>query len=104
MAEHQAATLGDVPEGEVREFTVGGREIVLCNVEGEIYALQGMCTHEDLPLDGGEVDGTELVCNWHGASFDVCTGRPIGLPATEPLQTFPARVDGDGRIYVTMPD
>ena len=104
MAEHHVATLNDVPEGEAREFTVAGREIVLCNVEGEIYALQGMCTHEDLPLDGGEVDGTELVCNWHGATFDVCTGRATGLPATEALRTFEARVDGDGGIFVTVPD
>jgi 3-phenylpropionate/trans-cinnamate dioxygenase ferredoxin subunit len=103
MPEYDAAALGDVPEGEAREFNVGGREIVLCNVEGEIYALQGMCTHEDLPLDGGEVDGTTLVCNWHGATYDVCTGRATGLPATEPLQTFETRVDGD-RIFVTVPD
>jgi 3-phenylpropionate/trans-cinnamate dioxygenase ferredoxin subunit len=101
MPEYDAASLGDVPEGEAREFNVGGREIVLCNVEGEIYALQGMCTHEELPLDGGEVDGTELICNWHGASFDVCTGRATGLPATEPLQTFETRVDG-GRIFVII--
>lgn len=104
MAEHQAAVLTAVPEGEAREFTVAGREIVLCNVEGEIYALQGMCTHEELPLDGGEVDGTELVCNWHGATFDVCTGRATGLPATAALQTFETRVDGEGRIFVTIPD
>lgn len=103
MPEYDAAPLSQVPEGEVREFTIGGREIVLCNVEGEIYALQGMCTHEDLPLDGGEVDGTELICNWHGATYDVCTGRATSLPATEPLQTFETRVDG-GRVFVMIPD
>lgn len=103
MPEYDAAATGDVPEGEAREFHLGGREIVLCNVEGEFYALQGMCTHEELPLDGGEVDGTTLFCNWHGASFDVCTGRATGLPATEPLQTYETRVDG-GRIFVTVPD
>lgn len=103
MPEIQAALLTDVPEGEAREFAVAGREIVLCNVEGEIYALQGMCTHEELPLDGGEVDGTELVCNWHGATFDVCTGRATGLPATKALETFATRVDDEGRIFVALP-
>ena len=102
MAEYDAAALSDVPEGEAREFNVAGIDIVLCNVEGEIYALQGMCTHEDLPLDGGEVDGNTLVCNWHGAEYDVCTGRATGLPATEPLQTYETRVDGD-RVFVTVP-
>ena len=103
MPEYEVATIGDIPEAEAREYTIGGREIVLCNVEGEIYALQGMCSHEDLPLDGGEVDGTELMCNWHGATYDVCTGRATGLPATEPLQTFETRVD-DGRVFVTIPE
>ena len=88
---------------EVRAFTVAGREIVLCDVDGEIYALDGICTHEELPLDGGEVDGTTLVCNWHGATYDVCTGRATGLPAVAPLQTFDTRVDDDGRIFVTLP-
>ena len=103
MPEYEVAPIGDIPEAEAREYTIGGREIVLCNVEGEIYALQGMCSHEELPLDGGEVDGNTLVCNWHGATYDVCTGRATGLPATEPLQTYETRVD-DGRVFVTVPD
>ena len=103
MPEYDVAPLSDVPEDEAREYTVGGREIVLCNVEGEIYALQGMCSHEELPLDGGEVDGSTLICNWHGATYDICTGRATGLPATEPLQVYETRVD-DGRVFVTIPD
>lgn len=104
MPEYEAYRLTAVPEGEARGVTVAGREIVLCNVDGEIYALDGICTHEELPLDGGEVDGTTLVCNWHGATYDVCTGRATGLPAVAPLQTFETRVDDDGRIFVTLPD
>ncbi|HWK90534.1 MAG TPA: non-heme iron oxygenase ferredoxin subunit [Longimicrobium sp.] len=103
MPEYEAARISAVPEGEARGFTVGGREIVLCNVEGEIYALQGMCSHEALPLDGGEVEDGVLTCDWHGASFDVCTGRVLGLPATSPLRTYDTRVD-DGRVFVTLPD
>ena len=104
MAEHEVTRVTAVPEGAARGFTVAGEEIVLCNVDGEIYALQGICTHEELPLDGGEVDGNTLICNWHGATYDVCTGRATGLPATEPLQSFDTRVDDDGLIYVSMPD
>jgi 3-phenylpropionate/trans-cinnamate dioxygenase ferredoxin subunit len=103
MPEIEVAGVGDVPEGEAREFTVAGREIVLCRVEGEIYALQGMCTHEELPLDGGELEDGTLTCDWHGATFDVCTGRATGLPATVGLQTFETRVDGQGRVFVMMP-
>ena len=104
MAEFEVTRVSAVPEGEARGFTVGGREIVLCNVEGEIYALQGICTHEELPLDGGEVEDGVLTCEWHGAQFDACTGAVRGLPATQPLQTFETRVDGEGRVFVTFAD
>ncbi|MEX2572092.1 MAG: Rieske 2Fe-2S domain-containing protein [Gemmatimonadota bacterium] len=89
---------------EARAFTVAGREIVLCDVEGEIYALDGICTHEDLPLDGGEVEDGILECPWHGARYEVGSGRVRALPATRPLVTFPVRVDADGGVFVTLPD
>ena len=104
MPEYQAGTLSEVPEGEAREHRMAGIEIVLCMVEGQVYALQGFCTHEELPLEGGEVDGRTLVCNWHGATFDVCTGQVTGLPATEPLRVFETRIDDEGRVWVNIPD
>ena len=55
---------------EARAFIVGGREIVLCDVDGEVYALDGICTQEDLPLDGGENDDGVLECPWLGADYD----------------------------------
>jgi nitrite reductase/ring-hydroxylating ferredoxin subunit len=78
VAEHRVARASAVPAGEARGFSVAGTEIVLCRVDDEIYALQGMCTHQELPLDGGEVEGGVLTCEWHGATFDVCTGRVLG--------------------------
>lgn len=104
MAEHEVTSTTAVPENEARGFTVAGREIVLCRVEDEIYAFQGMCTHEDLPLDGGEVEDGVLTCEWHGARFDACSGAAKGLPATQALQAYATRVDADGRVFVTLPD
>ena len=101
MREIDVAALTAVPEGEAREFELEGEAIVLCNVDGEIYALQGMCTHEDLPLDGGEVEDGVLTCEWHGAEFDVCTGTARTLPATRGLRTYETNVK-DGRIYVIL--
>lgn len=103
LREIDIAALSAVPEGEARGFEVEGEEIVLCNVDGEIYALQGMCTHEDLPLDGGEVEDGVLTCEWHGAAFDVCSGAARTLPATRALRTFETRVEG-GRIHVVLPE
>jgi nitrite reductase/ring-hydroxylating ferredoxin subunit len=103
MAEVEVTTIKAVREGEARGFVAAGREIVLCSVEGEIYALDGICTHEAYPLDGGEVDGTTLTCEWHGATFDVCTGRATGLPATRALKVYATRVDDEGRVFVDIP-
>jgi 3-phenylpropionate/trans-cinnamate dioxygenase ferredoxin subunit len=94
------ATRSAIPPDEARGFKVEGREIVLCDVDGEIYALEGMCSHEELPLDGGEVEDGVLTCEWHGASFDICSGHPRTLPATRSLRTYETRVDDEGRIFV----
>jgi 3-phenylpropionate/trans-cinnamate dioxygenase ferredoxin component len=102
MPEYEVTRITAVPEGEARGFTVAREEIVLCNVDGEIYALQGMCSHEELPLDGGEIEDGVLTCEWHGATFDVCTGAVLCPPASRPLKMYVTRVDDDGRIFVTM--
>ena len=102
MPEYEVAPIGDIPEAEAREYMIGGREIVLCNVEGEIYALQGMCSHEELPLDGGEVEDGVLTCEWHGAQFDVRTGAVCSPPASIPLRAYDTRVDDEGRVFVTI--
>jgi nitrite reductase/ring-hydroxylating ferredoxin subunit len=102
--EVKVARRSAVSDTEARGFQVAGREIVLCDVEGEIYALDGICTHEELPLDGGEVEDGVLECPWHGARYDVCTGSVRALPAVRPLRTFPVRVDEAGDVYVTLDD
>lgn len=99
--EVRVAALTAVREGEARGFDVEGEEVVLCSVDGEIYALQGMCTHQALPLDGGEVADGTLTCEWHGASFDVCTGTARTLPATRRLRTFETVVR-DGAVFIRL--
>jgi len=100
--EYRVTNREEVSAEEAHAFTVAGREIVLCDVDGEIYALDGICTHEDLPLDGGEVDDGILECPWHGARYEVSTGRVRALPATRPLRTYEVRVDEAGDVYVTI--
>ena len=100
--EHLVTQRSNISDTEARAFTVAGRELVLCDVDGEIYALDGICTHEDLPLDGGEIDDGILECPWHGATYEVCTGRVRGLPAITPLRTFPVRVDDEGNVFVDI--
>ena len=104
MSEHDVAPLSALSEGEARAFQVNGEEIVLCRVNGEVCALHGICTHEDLPLDGGSIEDGVLTCPWHGARYDVRTGRVLALPAIRPLRVYRSRVDEDGRVRVEMGD
>ena len=74
---------------------VDGVPVLLCNVGGELYAVEDVCTHDGGALDAGELDGTRVMCPRHGAFFDVTTGRALTLPAVIPLPTYAVHVDGD---------
>lgn len=102
--EFRVADRSEVSSTEARTFRAGDREVILCDVDGEVYALDAICTHEDLPLEGGEIDDGRLECPWHGAVYEICTGEVRALPATRPLEVFPVRVDADGGVFVTVVD
>lgn len=97
----RVAALGDVPPGQLLAVEVGGEKICLANVEGEIYAIQDNCTHRDFPLSNGTLEDTELECSWHGARFDLQTGRALCLPAIKPAKTYEVKVDA-GEIYLAV--
>lgn len=97
----RVATLDEVPPGKLLGVEVNGRRVCLANVEGEVYAFQDNCTHKDFPLSAGELDEHRLECAWHGARFDVRTGRAVALPAIKPVKTFEVKVEGEA-IYVTV--
>ncbi|HEX2091807.1 MAG TPA: non-heme iron oxygenase ferredoxin subunit [Longimicrobiaceae bacterium] len=104
MAFVRAASLEEVPEGEVVGVEAGGARLCLARVEGEVYAFQDRCSHREFPLSSGELDSEEctITCEWHGARFDIRTGEPQCLPATRPIPVYACRVDG-GEIYVDVP-
>jgi 3-phenylpropionate/trans-cinnamate dioxygenase ferredoxin subunit len=95
------ASLQDVAPGTTRRVVGTGVEILLCNVDGQIYAIEDVCTHDGAALDQGELAGKCVVCPRHGASFDVTTGVALTLPAVLPVQTYPTRVEGDS-IFVEI--
>ncbi len=96
------AHVGDIKNGQVKQFTVDGHRIVLANVEGTYFATQDLCTHDGGPLGEGEVFDHEIECPRHGARFDLRTGEVVALPAMFPIKTFPVRVEGDN-IQVAFP-
>jgi 3-phenylpropionate/trans-cinnamate dioxygenase ferredoxin component len=95
VAKHKVAKVSEIASGTTRRVLVDSVEILLCNVDGTIYAIEDVCTHDGGPLDQGELEGEHVVCPRHGATFDVRTGDALTLPAVLPLMTFEVSVEGD---------
>ena len=93
----------ELPPGTMKLVVAGALSLGVYNVDGELYALEDRCSHDDGPLVEGEWEPEEavVVCPRHGATFDIRTGRPLTLPAYEPVETFPVRVE-DGVVKVTV--
>jgi 3-phenylpropionate/trans-cinnamate dioxygenase ferredoxin subunit len=92
--------LDELPPGEMRLVEVEGRKIGVFHAEdGELYAIEDRCSHDDGPLAEGEFDAAACTveCPRHGSLFDLRSGRPKTLPAFQPVETFDARVE-DGEV------
>lgn len=96
-----AAKLAEVPQGKMKIVEVGGVPVALCNVDGKIYAIEDVCTHDDGPIGDGRLEGFEAECPRHGARFDVRTGAVTRMPAVVPVRSFPVKVEGDS-IFVEV--
>jgi nitrite reductase/ring-hydroxylating ferredoxin subunit len=88
------ATIDEIPPGRAKLVEVGGNEIALFNIAGAFHAIDNSCTHVGGPLCEGEINGVEVTCPWHGAVFDLSTGRALGPPAFEAVSRYEVRVEG----------
>lgn len=96
----RACRLHEVPPGSVRQLDTLP-PIALFNVEGDIHAIDDVCTHAFAVLSEGHFDGTSVECPLHMSSFDVRTGEPKCFPATEPVRKHRVEVvDGDVMVYI----
>lgn len=86
----------------LRRVEVNGVPICLARLaSGEIFAISDLCSHEDIELSDGELDGEDVECPEHGSRFNVRTGEVSGLPAEKPVDTYPVTVE-DGHIFVEL--
>jgi 3-phenylpropionate/trans-cinnamate dioxygenase ferredoxin subunit len=92
----------EIPVGQVISAEVDGTPIALVYADdGAVYAIRDECSHASIALSEGEVDGCTLECWLHGSRFDLRTGAPIGLPATEPVPVYPVEIR-DGFVFVNL--
>jgi 3-phenylpropionate/trans-cinnamate dioxygenase ferredoxin subunit/naphthalene 1,2-dioxygenase system ferredoxin subunit len=84
----------DVPPGALKAVRPGGTNVLLANVDGDIYAVSNFCTHSKCFLHKGKLKGKAVTCPCHFAQFDVTTGEALAPPAKEPLPTYPVKTDG----------
>lgn len=87
------------PEGTCRRLDVGGRPVAVFNVAGTFYAIEDICSHQEVSLSDGELDGLTIICPGHGARFSLVTGEALSPPAYEPVPTLLVRIQ-DGVVQV----
>ncbi len=95
------ASLAQLLPGNTLKVTMAHGDILLANVNGKIYAVDDMCTHEDSSLSLGCLKGELVSCTLHGSRFNVRSGQPMEEPATEALRRYPVRIT-NGRIKVCL--
>jgi len=93
------AGTGELSPGQMKKIRAGGKHLLLCNAEGDYYAIDEMCSHEDYSLYLGCIQGRKIKCSLHGSYFDLATGEALAEPAEEPLHTYKVAVQ-DGHIWV----
>ena len=103
----RACALADVPTDQAHAVTVGRYDVAIARDGDEVFAVEDLCSHAEVALSEGEVvsndGGCQIECWLHGSMFDLRTGKPTNLPATEPVATFPVEirdVDGSATVWV----
>jgi len=102
MAFQKLAWLDELPPGTLLEIVRDNEVYALCNVEGEVRALSGVCPHHGGPLGQGALDGSLVTCPWHAWQFDSATGACTFGDELR-IRVFPVRVEA-GEILVDLPE
>jgi 3-phenylpropionate/trans-cinnamate dioxygenase ferredoxin subunit len=96
------ADVDELQSGDRLFIEIDGTMIALFNLNGEYFAIQDVCSHDDGPVAEGELEGYEIVCPRHGARFDVRSGEVLSLPAAVDIPAYPVRVEGS-EIQIGVP-
>ena len=91
----RAASLSELSDAEPLAVTVDDVDVAVVRSGDEVFAIRDECSHANIALSEGDVEGCLIECWLHGSTFDLRTGKPTTLPAFEPVPVYPVRVDGD---------
>lgn len=101
MAHWEAiAAAEELADGERKPVIVDETPALLLRVGDAFYCVEDVCTHDGQPLTDGPVADGQITCPRHGARFELATGAPKCMPATEPIRTFRVEVRPDG-VYAS---
>jgi 3-phenylpropionate/trans-cinnamate dioxygenase ferredoxin subunit len=87
--------------GEMKRVEVAGNRYLIANANGQIYAVDDLCSHEEVSLYLGCIEGDTIKCSLHGSRFSLKNGQPMEEPATEPIRTYAVKISAD-RIYLKL--
>ncbi|MCW2810005.1 MAG: putative dioxygenase [Friedmanniella sp.] len=91
----RACAVAEVAPESALAVEVEDVELAIVQSNGTFYAIADECSHGAVPLSEGDVENAALECYLHGSRFDLSTGCPLGLPATEPVPVYACRVSGE---------
>src|SRR5215213_706757 len=103
MKEIKIATTSELKDGEMKQVSAEGTDILLTRVDGRYHAVGAHCPHYGAPLAEGVLSGDRIVCPWHHACFNATTGDLEEPPALDSLPCYEVRVDGES-VIVSLPD
>ena len=96
MAEFEVlARTDDLKDVDMQAFDVRGAKIAVANIAGTFYAFGDTCTHRGCSLAEGDLEETTVTCPCHGSEFDVRSGAVLRGPASEPVETYEVRAEGE---------
>ena len=100
----KVARLDDLEEGGLCPVEADGEPVCLARIDGAVYAFTDNCTHISGPLNEGDLEDHIVTCPWHGAQFDVRTGKVVRGPARQDIVTYPVKVENDGSVLISLPE
>jgi 3-phenylpropionate/trans-cinnamate dioxygenase ferredoxin subunit len=97
----RACALADVPDEGALAVEIDDTPVAVVRIGAEVFALRDVCSHAEVALSEGEVYDHTIECWLHGSCFDLRSGKPTNPPATQPVPTYPVKIEGDD-VYVSL--